>query len=66
MVPFLSVRRTVAPDIGAFKVSTTLRSSVKARSIAPMPVPLNLMPGTSGEGVSDVPKVEFTSVVVAL
>ena len=38
---FLSVSRTVAPEIGAFNVSTTLRSRVNARSTTPAPVPLN-------------------------
>ena len=38
---FVSWRSTLAPETGAFNVSTIVISRVNARSTTPVPVPLN-------------------------
>ena len=66
-VLFMFFKLTVAPSMGILAESTTFKSKVKARSIAPMLVeaPLNSIPGLAGVGLRLVPKVELTKVVVA-
>ena len=66
-VVFANMYRGFFPEANQ-GASTTLRSRVKARSIAPklVVVPLNSIPGSVGVGVKDMSKVELIRVVVAL